>query len=99
MPSIDLNPLPIREQNKLLLAVRDIMHNGGRIPQDVSNELIMAAILELNSCVADNANLSRRNANGLKFLSLGVFLMVVAMVATYNDQFGILSAVAAFIGV
>ena len=98
MPSIDLNPLPIREQNKLLLAVRDIMHNGGRIPQDVSNELIMAAILELNSSVADNANLSRRNANGLKFLSLGVFLLVVTMVATYNDQFGILSALATFIG-
>lgn len=99
MPIITLDPLPVREQNKLLLAVRDIMHNGGRIPQDVSNELLLAAILELSSGVTDNANLSRRNANGLKLLSLGVFIMVVAMIATYNDQFGVLAALAKLIGV
>ena len=97
MPSIDLLPLPEEEQSQLLLAVKDIMHNGGRIPQDVSNELIMAAILELNGCVVRNANQSRRNALSMRYISLGLLIMSGVIVATHGDDWGIFGVIASFL--
>lgn len=96
--AIDFNPLPEREQSLLLKAMRDIL-SSGRIPQDVSNELIMVAILEMNGSVRRTTNQSRRNAIAIRLLSIGIVIMLVAMVATYNDQFGILAALASMIGV
>ena len=96
MPNIDFNPLPEQEQSLLLKAMKDIL-SSGRIPQDVSNELIMVAILEMNGSLRRTRNQSRRNAFAIRVLSLGIFLMLVTMVATYNDQFGILAALAKLI--
>jgi len=96
--AIDFNPLPEQEQNQLLMAVRDMLDNGGRIPQDVSNNLIMAAIIELNGCVKRNANLSRRNANGLKILGIGMFAMMLFMVYWHGGDLGILKMLAGLIG-
>lgn len=98
MLDLATTPLPEQEQNQLLNAVRDIMHNGGRIPQDVSNELIMAAILELNGCVRRTANQSRRNASMLKLLGLGLFLLAAIMAVTIGDQFGLVGALTTIIG-
>ena len=97
MPSIDLLPLPEQEQKQLLIAVKDIMHNGGRIPQDVSNELIMAAILELNGCVVRNANQSRRNALTMRYLTAGLLLMSAVIIASHGDDWGLFAVLSKFI--
>jgi hypothetical protein len=96
--SINFNPLPEQEQNQLLIAVRDMLNNGGRIPQDVSNNLIIAAIIELNGCIKRNANLSRRNANGIKLLGIGIVVMVLFMVYWHGGDTGILKMLASWIG-
>lgn len=96
MPSVDLLPLPEQEQNELLNTVKDIMHNGGRIPQDVSNELIMAAILELNGCVVRNANQSRRNALMMRWITGGLLLVAGTLIATHSNELGFLSDILAF---
>jgi hypothetical protein len=94
----DFNPLPERDNNQLLTAVRDMMHNGGNIPQDVSNRLIMAAILELNTCIAANANLARKNAIGLRWLGAGFSLLAVIIVALHSESSEILGAIARIFG-
>lgn len=74
------------------------MHNGGRIPQDVSNELIMAAILELKGCVSANSNLSRKNAIGLRWLGAGLVLLAGIIIAHDDALFGLVGAVTKLFG-
>jgi len=93
---VDLLPLPESEQSELLNAVKDIMHNGGRIPQDVSNELIMAAILELNGCVVRNANQSRRNALGMRWITGGLLIVAAALVFTHSSELSFLTDILKF---
>jgi hypothetical protein len=88
------NPLPVREQNELLMAVRDIMNNGGRIPQDVSNELIMAAILELNGCVKSNATLSLRNAIALRWVGAGVLVLSAIVIGLHAGSSEFIATIA-----
>jgi len=84
MSGINLLPLPEQEHNELLSAVRDIMHNDGRIPQDASNELIMAAIVDLNGGVARNANQSRRNTLVLRLLTGGMLLIAAVILGIFT---------------
>ena len=89
MSRIDLLPLPEQEQKQLLSAVKDIMHNDGRIPQDASNELIMAAIIDLNGGVVRTANQSRRNALALRWLGVGLLLISAVITASHGDDWGL----------
>jgi hypothetical protein len=82
MPT-EFNPLPEREQSRLLETVKDIMHNGGRIPQDASNELIMAAILDLNGCLKANVSQSRKNAIGIRWVGAGLALLGAVIVVLH----------------
>ncbi len=96
MPS-NFNPLPEQEQSLLLRAMKEIL-SSGRIPQDVSNELIMVAILEMNGSVRRTTNQSRRNAIALRWLGAGL-LLIVSFIAVLHGNDGILQTIAGFIGV
>jgi len=93
MSGINLLPLPEQEHNELLSAVRDIMHNDGRIPQDASNELIMAAIVDLNGGVARNANQSRRNTLVLRLLTGGMLLIAAVILGIHGNEMPLVASV------
>ena len=99
MPDYTSDPLPEREENQLLLTVKDIMHNGGRMPQDVSNELLMAAIIELNTCVTRNANLSRKNALAIRNVGLAVASIALIILGLHSGiGSGLISILVALAG-
>jgi hypothetical protein len=97
MPII-IEPLPIEENKQLLLAARDIMRNGSRIPQDVSNELIMAAMIDVSTCVNANENLSRKNAHKLNFVSVGLVIVSLFVAALHASEVPVLTKILAAIG-
>ena len=97
MPS-DFNPLPEQEHSLLLKAMKTIL-SSGRIPQGVSNELIMVAILEMNGSVRRTTNQSRRNAHALKWLGAGIILIVASIAFLHGDGEGsLVQMVGRFLG-
>lgn len=92
----DFNPLPEQEHSLLLEAMKSIL-SSGRIPQDVSNELIMVAILDMNGSVRRITNQSRRNAIALKWLGAGL-LLIVSFIAILHGESNILQAIGQLIG-
>lgn len=96
--SSDFNPLPEQEHSLLLKAMKSIL-SSGRIPQDVSNELIMVAILEMNGSVRRTTNQSRRNAHALKWLGAGIILIVASIAFLHGESDGsLIQIVSQFLG-
>ena len=93
MSGIDLLPLPEQEHNELLSAVRDILHNGERIPQDVSDQLLLAAIIELNGGLARTSNQTRRNTLAMRLLTGGMLLIAAVILGIHGDEMPLVASI------
>lgn len=86
MSKLEFNPLPREEESHLRNTIMDILQNGTRMPQDVSMELIFAAVMEQFTMVARIENQARTNAFAFKWLSVGVLALAFVVVAHVGPQ-------------
>lgn len=93
MADINFNPLPDEEQSLLMEELNDILHNGGQLPQETSNTLIMAAVRETYRCVMQARNQSRKNANAIKWLFAGMGVIGVAIASLHPEAIDVIGSI------
>jgi hypothetical protein len=74
---IDIPALPDEHKDELLKKVADIIDNGSRLPADVTNELIFAALMrmdrrqkEIKGCVSGNRQWIQRLGVAIGFVAV-----------------------------
>jgi len=92
MKLLDIKPMPEEEHDALMDKVADIMENGGRIPQDVSNELLWAQGIKVYTTIMRTRNVVRQNWVLIRVLGFCVTLLAAIIVVAHGDDVAALLA-------
>ena len=90
----DFKPMPEEEEDALMDKVGDILENGGRMPQEVTNELLWAQGARIHRLLMSTRTQVRINSSGVKWLGAAVALIVAIIgIAHGGEVLNILAAI------
>jgi len=83
---LNVEPMPEVEETFLMEKLADILDNGGKIPSDTSNSLILAAVRESYRAAKRAVNQSRRNQGHLWVLSVSLAILIGIFLASHPGE-------------
>lgn len=82
----DFIPMPEEEEDALLNAVGDIITNGGRMPQEVTNEMLWAQGMKAINLIQGTRKQVRKNATSIAILAVGFGIIAVIIGLTHGEE-------------
>jgi len=92
MKILDFKPMPEEEEDLLMAKVGDMMENGGRMPQEVTNEFLWAQGTRTFNLLRQTRNTVRFNWLLIRALGVTVALIVAFLGLMLGDEFQALFA-------
>jgi hypothetical protein len=86
LPIPAFKPMPEEEEDALMKQVGDIIENGGRMPQEITNELLWAQGMKAISLIRGTRTQVRKNATAISILALGFGIIAVVIGLTHGED-------------
>lgn len=87
MKILDFKPMPEEEEDLLMAKVGDMMDNGSRMPQQVTNEFLWAQNMRSFNLLCKTRETVRMNWLTIRVLGITVGLIVAFLGLTMGEEF------------